>query len=51
MTERMLTVTISLNSNKTSKSVRERGGIVVEHRTPNREVLGLIPTGGTMLSP
>ena len=24
---------------------RERGGIVVERRTPNREVLGLIPTG------
>ena len=27
----------------------ERGGVVVEHQTPNREVLGSIPTGGTML--
>ena len=27
------------------------GGIGVEHRTPNREVLGSIPTGGTMLCP
>ena len=29
----------------------ERGGIVVERRTPNREVLGLIPTSGTVLCP
>ena len=27
----------------------ERGGVVVEHWTPNREVQGSIPTGGTML--
>ena len=27
----------------------ERSGIVVEHLTPNREVLGLISTGGTVL--
>ena len=24
---------------------RERGGVIVECRTPNREVLGLFPTG------
>ena len=30
---------------------REGGGVVVEHQTPNREVLGLTPTGGTMLCP
>ena len=29
----------------------ERGGEVVEHRTPNQKVLGLIPTGGTVLCP
>ena len=27
---------------------RERGSVVIEHRTPNREVLGSIPTGGTV---
>ena len=32
-------------------SLRERGGEVVEHRTLNREVLGLIPTNGTVLCP
>ena len=30
---------------------RERGGVVVERQTPNREVLGSIPTGVTMLCP
>ena len=30
---------------------RERGGVAVEHLTPNREVLGSIPTGGTVLCP
>ena len=30
---------------------RERGGVVVERRTPNREVLGSIPTGITVLCP
>ena len=29
----------------------ERGGVVAEQRTSNREVLGSIPTGGTMLCP
>ena len=29
----------------------ERHGIVVEHQTLKREVLGLIPTGGTTLCP
>ena len=28
----------------------QRGGVVVERRTPNREVMGSIPTGGTVLS-
>ena len=27
----------------------ERSGIVVEHQTPNQEVLGSIPIGGTVL--
>ena len=31
--------------------VRERGGVVVERRTPNREVLGSIPTGAIVLCP
>ena len=30
---------------------REHGGVVVEHQTPNREVLGSIPTGVIMLCP
>ena len=30
---------------------REHSGIVVECRTPNREVLGSIPTSVTMLCP
>ena len=30
---------------------RERGGVVVERRTPNREVLGSIPIGVTVLCP
>ena len=30
---------------------RGRGGVKVDRRTPNREVLGSIPTGGTMLCP
>ena len=30
---------------------RDRGGVVVERRTPNREVLGPIPTGVTVLCP
>ena len=29
----------------------ERGGVVVESRTPRREVLGSIPTGVTVLCP
>ena len=29
----------------------ECGGVVVEHQTPNQEVLGSIPTGSTMLCP
>ena len=29
--------------------VRERGGVVVERRTPNREAPGSIPTGVTVL--
>ena len=32
-------------------SCKDHSGVVVEHRTPNREVLGLIPTGGTVLCP
>ena len=32
-------------------TLRERGGIVVECRTLNREVLGSIPTGVTVLCP
>ena len=32
-------------------SLREGGGIVVERRTPNREVLGSIPTGIIVLRP
>ena len=31
--------------------IRERGGIVVERQPPNREDLGLIPTGVTVLCP
>ena len=31
--------------------IRERGGVVVERQTPNREVLGSIPTSGTVLCP
>ena len=30
---------------------RERGGVVVERRTLNREILGSIPTGVTVLCP
>ena len=32
-------------------SHRESGGLVVERRTLNQEVLGLIPTGGTIWYP
>ena len=32
-------------------SLRECGGIVVEHRTPNRKALGSITTGGTVMCP
>ena len=31
--------------------VGECGGVVVEHQTPIREVLGSISTGGTMMCP
>ena len=31
--------------------LRERGGVVVERRTPNHEVLGSNPTGVTVLCP
>ena len=30
---------------------RERGGVVMGRRTPNREVMGSIPTGATVLCP
>ena len=32
-------------------NIRERGGVVVERRTPNQEVLGSIPTGVAVLCP
>ena len=31
--------------------VRKRGGVVVERRTPNREILCSIPTSVTVLGP
>ena len=34
-----------------NKIIWEHGGVVVECRTQNREVLGLIPTGVTVLCP
>ena len=37
--------------NHNYKRIRECGGVVVERRTPNREVLGSIPTGVIVLSP
>ena len=33
------------------RPLRERGGVVVERRTPNREVLGSNPTSVTVLCP
>ena len=33
------------------QEIRECGGIVVECQTPNREVLGSIPTSGTVVCP
>ena len=41
----------ALGSFKIYYAYRDRDGIVVEHQTPNREVLGFIPTGSTMLCP
>ena len=37
-------------SNVKTSNINQRvcGGVVVEHRTPNQEDLGLIPTGGTV---
>ena len=32
-------------------ALRERGGVVVERRTPDREALGSIPTGVIVLCP
>ena len=36
---------------KVTLHIRQRGGVVVERRTPNREVLGSIPTCVTVLYP
>ena len=38
-----------LKINQYSLNQRERGGVVAERRTPNREVLGSIPTGVIVL--
>ena len=35
----------------TKHSLRKPGGVVVEHQTPNQEVLDSIPTGGIVLCP
>ena len=35
----------------TQEVLGEHGGLVVEHQIPNREVLGSIPTDGTVLCP
>ena len=43
--------TIVLISDPRSNQYGERGGVLVEHRTSNQEVMGSIPTGGTVLSP
>ena len=40
-----------LNDDANKCILRERGGVVVEGQTPNREVLGLIPTSVTVLCP
>ena len=40
--------------NKTEKQMKkdvERSSVVVEYRTPNRDILGSIPTGSSMLCP
>ena len=33
----------------TQKTLGECGGLVADHRTPNQDVLGLIPIWGTVL--
>ena len=35
-------------SRRGSCHIRERGSVVVDHRTPNQEELSSIPTGGTV---
>ena len=47
--ELILTVALILEDNKLI--LREGGGVVVERRTPNREVLDSIPTGVIVLCP
>ena len=43
------------NNNKKKKKKKKKmiiiKYVVVEHLTPNREVIGLIPTGGTTFTP
>ena len=39
------------NHAKTYLEDRERGGVVVERWTPNREVMGSIPNGAAVLCP
>ena len=34
---------------RTSRAIEGDGGVLVEHRTPNREVLGSSPTCNTVL--
>ena len=44
-------MTKELFTSMLNQETRGCGGIVVEHPTSNREVLGSIPTGVTMLCP
>ena len=48
MTEKLFTGTLNYNENKT-KTKGRHGGLVVEHRTPEREVGGSILTQVSVL--
>ena len=54
MTNVFIKITCKLTSNDLIHVVFFMGdcdGVVVEHLTPNREVLGSMPNGGTVLCP
>ena len=45
----LLLKTLIVGTNYNTIQYRERGGVGVEHRTPNQEVLGKVPTSDIVL--